>query len=324
MKTICKNFKIKDRILNHAVIPAPMCGIMDAPFRDIISEFGTSALTSEMIASHATIVESRHKYFYNSIKRPKDLSVHYSVQIAGCDGKIMAHAAKMIEDFGADAVDINFGCPVKKIVNSMGGSALLKDPYTACKILEDIVKSVKIPVTLKMRIGWDFDTITAPEIAKKAEELGIQMIVIHCRTRSQLYTGQADWTFAKKLKDILTIPVIVNGDILNTEDVKNAIEKSNADGVMIGRGLYGKPWLIAKISDELEGKTYKEPNIKETARRHVDYIMNHYDNTNAVNFSKKHLLYYSKGMEGSAQWRGEVSKANSRQEIENILKDWQT
>lgn len=319
---ICNSFKIANTTLKHAILPAPMCGIMDAPFRDIISEFGTSALTSEMIASHATIVESRHKYFYDSIKRPKDTSIHYSVQIAGCDGQIMSHAAQMIEDFGANAVDINFGCPVKKIVNSMGGSALLKDPNNACKILETVVKSVKIPVTLKMRMGWDFNTITAPEIAKRAEDLGIQMIVIHCRTRSQLYTGQADWTFAKQLKEILTIPVIVNGDIVTTEDVKNAVKVSDADGVMIGRGLYGKPWLIAQIESELQGKTYTQPDIKELARRHVDYIMSHYDNANAVNFSKKHLLYYSKGMEGGAEWRAKISKINDRNEILEAVKYW--
>jgi tRNA-dihydrouridine synthase B len=301
--------KIGNIQLETNVLLAPMSGVTDLPYRKIVKEFGAGLVISEMIASRAMILETRQSMQKCAILQ--DDASAASVQLAGCDPTVMAEAAKMNEDLGAKIIDINFGCPVKKVVGGNAGSALMKDVPLATKILEATVKAVKIPVTLKMRMGWNHQSLNAPELAKIAEDLGIQMITVHGRTRCQLYDGIADWKFIRNVKNVVKMPVIANGDILNWHDAKAALEESGADGVMIGRGAYGKPWLINQISHYLQtGEELEDPSFstkRDTIIRHYQDILDHYGEEIGLRLAKKHLGWYSSGMNDSADFRRKIN-----------------
>ena len=306
--------------LKSNVLLAPMSGVTDLPFRRLVKKFGASLLISEMIASRAMIMQTES----SMQKCKKDESNGLtSVQLAGCDPEVMAEAAKLNESLGADVIDINFGCPVKKVVNGFAGSALMKDEALATKIMESVVKAVKIPVTMKMRMGWDSHNLNAPTLGKKAEDVGIKMLTIHGRTRCQMYNGSANWEFIKNVKESVTIPVIANGDIKTSQDAKKAIELSGADGVMIGRGCYGKPWIIEQITRELKDDyKFEEPNNqkkKEIILDHFQDMLDHYGERVAINLSKKHLGWYSNGMSGSATYRSNINKSTKKEEILELI-----
>ena len=312
---------------NYPVFPAPMCGIMDAPFRAMILKFGTPLLYTEMIASHATILECRQKYVKQAMLKETN-KVPLVIQIAGCDPFIMGEATKIAVHAGADIIDMNFGCPVKKIVNNFAGSALMKDEKLSGKIINAVVKSAEklnVPVTIKMRMGWDEQHKNAVNIAKIAENEGVKTITIHCRTRTQMYGGSADWSFAKILKDNIKIPVIVNGDI-NLQNIDDAINKSKADGVMIGRALYGKPWLIADCISYLKGEKiqHKPKNLwNDCVKEHLERIFDFYPISNAIGFVIKNLYFYSQGIKEGAKFRSKISQCKTKDDIlleaENFL-----
>ena len=291
------------------VILAPMSGVTDMPFRKIVKQYGAGLVVSEMIASRAMILQTRQSMQKCSISESEDAT---SVQLAGCEPDVMAEAAKLNEDMGAKIIDINFGCPVKKVVGGNAGSALMRDEKLAADILERTVRAVKIPVTLKMRTGWDDHNRNAPRLAKIAEDVGITMITVHGRTRCQMYNGKADWAFISSVKDQVRIPVIANGDIKSLEDVKNCFLASNADGVMIGRGAYGKPWVIKQAIDYLKyGKESEEPPLEakmQTVIEHYKAMMEHYGDETGIRMARKHVGWYTSGMAGSAQFRKEFNE----------------
>ncbi len=313
---------------NYPVFPAPMCGIMDAPFRAMILKFGTPLLYTEMIASHATILECRQKYVKQAMLKETN-KVPLVIQISGCDPSIMSEATKIAVHAGADIIDMNFGCPVKKIVNNFAGSALMKDEKLSGKIIHAVVNSAEklnVPATIKMRMGWDEQHKNAVNIAKIAENEGVKTITIHCRTRTQMYGGSADWSFAKKIKDSVKIPVIVNGDI-NLQNIDDAINKSKADGVMIGRALYGKPWLIADCISYLKGEKiqHKPKNLwNDCIKEHLERIFDFYPISNAIGFAIKNLYFYSQGIKEGAKFRSKISQCKTKNDIfleaENFFK----
>ena len=309
------NLKIKNNILL-----APMSGVTDFPYREIVKKFKPGLVFSEMIASRALIEKN-----LKTLKMIKKASNEfYAIQIAGCDPTVMGEAAKICEDAGADLVDINMGCPVKKVVNGYAGSALMKDETLATSIIELVVKSVNIPVTLKMRKGWNNECLNAPKLAKIAENSGIKMITVHGRTRCQMFKGNADWIFIRNVKENVKIPVVVNGDIKNIKDYKKALEQSGADGVMIGRGCYGKPWIFDYLTNSKLGKEkiIKQEQKKEIILEHLHNSLDHYGEEVGIKSFRKHLSWYSKSLTNSNEFRHKVNKSVDKIEVENLIRQF--
>ncbi|HEY4251578.1 MAG TPA: tRNA dihydrouridine synthase DusB [Roseomonas sp.] len=303
------------------VILAPMSGVTDLPFRRLARRLGTPMVVSEMIASQAMVRENRQTL---KMAEVDGFGGPASVQLAGCDPVTMAEAAKLVADRGAAVVDINFGCPVKKVaLGQSAGSALMRDEVAAARILEATVRAVDVPVTLKMRMGWDHNSLNAPRLARIAEESGIRMVTVHGRTRQQFYTGTADWAFIRGVKDAVSIPVIANGDILTAEDAAEALRLSGADGVMIGRGAYGRPWLPRLVADYIAaGTPVAEPDLAEQKAillEHYRDMMAHHGRDTGVRLARKHVAWYSKGLPGSAEFRVQVNQVPDAEAVEALI-----
>ena len=308
--------------LSLPVFLAPLAGITDLPFRNLVQSFGSGLVVSEMIASQE-MVEAKY-----SVRDKSELGLgveNTSVQIAGRHPYWMSEAAKLVADQGARVIDINMGCPAKKVVNGYSGSALMRDLDHALSLIEAVIKAVDVPVTLKTRLGWDDTLLNAPELARRAEDAGIRMIVIHGRTRCQFYKGHSDWAAIHRVKQAVSIPVIANGDIVSSDHAKRAMAQSRADGVMVGRGAQGRPWAIAEIAHALTGSPM--PNIPKGAdlvdmiAGHYEAILGFYGTELGVRVARKHLGWYMDQAKTDRQMRRALLTANDPWDVFGRLSD---
>lgn len=284
--------------LPNQLILAPMAGITDAPFRQLCSEWGAGLTVSEMVISN-THLQHHPKTLKKTEHQP--LTGLRSVQILGTDPQQMAAAAQLNYQRGAQIIDINMGCPAKKVCSVAAGSALLKDEALVSRILSAVVAAVDIPVTLKIRTGWDLANRNAVNIARIAEDSGVQALAIHGRSRACKFFGEAEYDTIKQVKQVINIPVIANGDINSAEKARQVLAYTGADAVMIGRAAQGKPWIFAELAAKLQGKTYRPPNlteIKTVINQHLDNLYSFYGNDSGVRIARKHIAWYFEHLGG--------------------------
>lgn len=316
-----KKLKIGNVELENNILLAPMAGITDLPFRLICKEFGPGLVYTEMISSKGLFYNDKKTKLLLDMKGEKR---PVAVQIFGSDIESMKYAAEYISQY-ADIIDINMGCPAPKVVKNGDGSRLLLDLELAEKIAKEVVKSAKVPVTIKMRIGWDNENIVAVEAAKVFEQAGISAITVHGRTRNEFYSGNADWNIIKKVKESINIPVIGNGDIKNPRDAKKMFEDTNVDGIMIGRASLGNPWIFRDIINELSGSEKKEISKEEKLDiiiKHINYAVEEKGENVAVKEMRKHIAGYIKNMKDASKYRDIINKIDRKDELIACLTEY--
>lgn len=302
------------------VVLAPMSGVTDLPFRRLVKRLGAGLVVSEMIASQSMVRQTRESL---KLSRSTPEEFPMAVQLAGHEPAVMAEAAKLNADRGAALIDINFGCPVKKIVNKLAGSALMREPALAGRIMEAVVRAVDRPVTMKMRLGWDDEARNAPELARIAREAGVRLLTVHGRTRCQLYGGAADWGAVRATVEATDLPVLVNGDIASLADIDRALALSGAAGVMIGRGAQGRPWFLRQAMTWLAERRV-EPDPAPAAQRaialeHYEALLSHHGTVMGNRIARKHLAWYVSGLPGANAFRRAVNRAEDPQAVRAMI-----
>ena len=307
--------------LTSPVVLAPMSGVTDRPYRDSVQRYGAGLVVTEMIASKAVLMEIKDSRKLNTEIRDEP---NMAVQLAGVEPAVIAEAAKVVEQRGAKIIDLNFGCPAKKVTKKSSGSALMRDEALCGRIFEAAVAAVGIPVTVKMRLGWDDDSLNAPTIAKMAQEAGARMITVHGRTRCQFYKGQANWRAIHAVRDAIDLPLIVNGDITSAKDADDALAQSGADAVMVGRGSQGRPWLLKQIGQHLMGEPMDadpcDGDQAEECLAHFDATLRHYGVDLGMRIARKHLVAYASGVRDAAQYRAQVAVAPTPEAVETLVR----
>lgn len=308
--------KIGNIELKNKVFLSPMAGVTDLPFRLICKEQNCGMLYTEMINAKALCYDDENT---KKMLKIEDEEHPVAVQIFGSDPEFMGRAAQIMNKYPNEILDINMGCPAPKIVKNGDGSALMKNPKLAEEVLKSVVKNSEKPVTLKIRKGWDDNSVNAVEIAKIAEASGISALAIHGRTREQYYSGKADWDIIAEIKQNISIPVIGNGDVFTVEDAINMLEKTKCDAIMIGRGAQGNPWIFKRINHYMQtGEILPEPTIEEkisVAKKHLGLAVEEHGEYVAVREMRKHLAWYIKGLKHSARIRDEINKIESYDEV---------
>ncbi len=314
--------KIGSITLDNQVIAAPLAGISDLPFRLLAKEAGCALVCSEMISANGLVYGSKKtEKLVESVKSEKPLSV----QIFGSDPKIMAEAAKIVESFGPDILDINFGCSVRKVVKTGSGVALMRTPEKVAAILEAVRNSISIPLTIKIRTGWEIDGSQAMEIAKIACNSGVDAITVHPRTASQGFGGHADWTLISKLKKILPIPVIGNGDIIEPEDAVRMLSETGCDFIMIGRAAIGNPWIFALALARICGEAPFEITLSkrfDTMKKYLRASISHYTEKHACQIMRSRLGWFVKGLPNSSQFRESIKRLSTESEALTLMDNY--
>ena len=309
--------------LDNKVFLSPMAGVTDLPFRLICKEQNCGMLYTEMVNAKALCYDDQNTKKMLKIEKEEH---PVAIQIFGSDPEYMGGTAKILNSYPNEILDINMGCPAPKVVKNGDGSALLKNPELAERVLRAVVENSEKPVTLKIRKGWDDTCINAVEIAKMAEDCGISAIAVHGRTREQYYSGKADWDIIREVKENVSIPVIGNGDVFEVEDAINMLNKTNCDAIMIGRGAQGNPWIFKRINHYMQtGEILPEPTLEEkidTAMKHLKLAVQEHGEYVAVREMRKHIAWYLKGLRNSARVRDEINKIESYEEVVNKLKDY--
>ena len=315
--------KIGNLNLDNRVFLSPMAGVTDLPFRLICKEQDCGMLYTEMVNAKALCYDDQNTKKMLKIEEEEH---PVAIQIFGSDPEYMGGAAKILNSYPNEILDINMGCPAPKVVKNGDGSALLKNPELAAKVLKDVVGNSEKPVTLKIRKGWDDTCINAVEIAKIAEDCGISAIAIHGRTREQYYSGKADWDIIRQVKENVSIPVIGNGDVFEVEDAINMLNQTNCDAIMIGRGAQGNPWIFKRINHYMQtGEILPGPTLEEkinTAKKHLKLAVEEHGEYVAVREMRKHIAWYLKGLRNSARVRDEINKIESYEEVVNKLESY--
>ena len=315
--------KIGNVQLDNEVFLSPMAGVTDLPFRTICKEKGCGMLYTDMINAKALCYDDENTK--KMLRMDKD-EHPVAVQIFGSDPEFMGKAAIIMNQYPNEILDINMGCPAPKVIKNGDGSALMRNPKLAAEVLTAVVKNSEKPVTLKIRKGWDDDSVNAVEIAKIAEECGISALAIHGRTREQFYSGKADWDIIAEIKQAINIPVIGNGDVFEVEDAVNMLEKTKCDAIMIGRGAQGNPWIFNRINHYMKtGEILPEPTLEEkitTAIRHMNLAVAEHGDYVAVREMRKHIGWYLKGLKNSAKYRDQINKITDYKEVIAMLEEY--